>query len=92
MFDWSARKPTCPTVSRYGDTMQVTTFGKIPAGIRGVASLLGEGAKKRPIPWPASPLAFRSEAARGTPERLALIARHYLDVAALTDEEVLAEG
>jgi mycobactin phenyloxazoline synthetase len=32
------------------------------------------------------------EAARGTPERLALIARHYLDVAALTDEEVLAEG
>ncbi len=32
------------------------------------------------------------EAARGTPERLAVIARHYLAVAALTDEEVLAEG
>ncbi|WP_373166781.1 amino acid adenylation domain-containing protein [Mycobacterium marinum] len=32
------------------------------------------------------------EAARGTPERLSVIARHYLDVAALTDEEVLAEG
>lgn len=32
------------------------------------------------------------EAARGTPQRLAVIARHYLDVAALTDEEVLAEG
>lgn len=34
----------------------------------------------------------RREAARGTPQRLAVIARHYLDVAALTDEEVLAEG
>jgi mycobactin phenyloxazoline synthetase len=32
------------------------------------------------------------EAQRGTPERLTVIARHYLDVAALTDEEVLAEG
>jgi mycobactin phenyloxazoline synthetase len=32
------------------------------------------------------------EAQRGTPGRLAMIARHYLDVAALTDEEVLAEG
>jgi mycobactin phenyloxazoline synthetase len=32
------------------------------------------------------------EAERGTPQRLAVIARHYLDVAALTDEEVLAEG
>jgi mycobactin phenyloxazoline synthetase len=32
------------------------------------------------------------EAQRGTPERLSVIARHYLDVAALTDEEVLAEG
>ncbi|EUA87675.1 AMP-binding enzyme family protein [Mycobacterium ulcerans str. Harvey] len=32
------------------------------------------------------------EAARGTPERLSVIARHYLDVAALTDEEVLAES
>ncbi|MGO9382885.1 MAG: amino acid adenylation domain-containing protein [Mycobacterium sp.] len=32
------------------------------------------------------------EAQRGTPERLAVIARHYLDVATLTDEEVLAEG
>jgi mycobactin phenyloxazoline synthetase len=32
------------------------------------------------------------EGQRGTPERLAVIARHYLDVAALTDEEVLAEG
>nr|WP_232021878.1 non-ribosomal peptide synthetase [Mycobacterium basiliense] len=32
------------------------------------------------------------ESHRGTPERLILIARHYLDVAALTDEEVLAEG
>jgi mycobactin phenyloxazoline synthetase len=32
------------------------------------------------------------EVQRGTPERLAIIARHYLDVAALTDEEVLAEG
>lgn len=30
------------------------------------------------------------EAGRGTPERLAVIARHYLDIAALTDEEVLA--
>ncbi|OBK93630.1 hypothetical protein A5645_19040 [Mycobacterium asiaticum] len=34
----------------------------------------------------------KREAARGTPQRLAVIARHYLDVAALTDEEVLAEG
>jgi mycobactin phenyloxazoline synthetase len=32
------------------------------------------------------------EAARGTPQRLAVIARHYLEIAALTDEEVLAEG
>ncbi|ETW26745.1 hypothetical protein MGAST_22610 [Mycobacterium gastri 'Wayne'] len=32
------------------------------------------------------------EAQRGTPERLSMIARHYLDVAAMTDEEVLAEG
>jgi mycobactin phenyloxazoline synthetase len=32
------------------------------------------------------------EAARGTPHRLAVIARHYLEVAALTDEEVLAQG
>lgn len=29
---------------------------------------------------------------RGTPERLAVIARHYLDIAAMTDEEVLAQG
>ncbi|OBK19439.1 non-ribosomal peptide synthetase [Mycobacterium asiaticum] len=34
----------------------------------------------------------KREAARGTPARLAVVARHYLDVAALTDEEVLAEG
>ncbi|WP_208649086.1 non-ribosomal peptide synthetase [Mycobacterium innocens] len=32
------------------------------------------------------------EAERGTPERLPIIARHYLEVAALTDVEVLAEG
>ncbi|HET7075737.1 MAG TPA: amino acid adenylation domain-containing protein [Mycobacterium sp.] len=32
------------------------------------------------------------EVARGTPERLTMIARHYLEIAALTDEEVLAEG
>ena len=32
------------------------------------------------------------EAARGTPQRLAVIARHYLEIAALTDEEVLAQG
>lgn len=32
------------------------------------------------------------EAALGTPQRLAVIARHYLEIAALTDEEVLAEG
>jgi mycobactin phenyloxazoline synthetase len=32
------------------------------------------------------------EAARGTPRRLAVIARHYLEVAALSDEEVLAQG
>ncbi len=32
------------------------------------------------------------EAQRGTPERLAVIARHYLDVASLTDEEILAGG
>lgn len=32
------------------------------------------------------------EAQRGTPERLSVIARHYLDVTSLTDEEVLAEG
>jgi len=31
------------------------------------------------------------EAQRGTPGRLAVIARHYLEVAALTDEEVLSE-
>ena len=31
------------------------------------------------------------EGARGTPDRLVVIARHYFDVAALTDEEVLAE-
>ena len=34
----------------------------------------------------------KREVARGTPERLAVIARHYLDVAALTDDEVLAES
>lgn len=32
------------------------------------------------------------EIQRGTQERLGLIARHYLEIAALTDEEVLAEG
>ncbi|MCV7353266.1 non-ribosomal peptide synthetase [Mycobacterium parmense] len=32
------------------------------------------------------------EAQRGTPERLRVVARHYLEVAALSDEEVLAEG
>jgi mycobactin phenyloxazoline synthetase len=32
------------------------------------------------------------EAKRGTPERLTVIARHYLEVASLTDEEVLAAG
>jgi mycobactin phenyloxazoline synthetase len=32
------------------------------------------------------------EAQRGTGQRLAVIARHYLDVAELTDEEVLADG
>jgi mycobactin phenyloxazoline synthetase len=32
------------------------------------------------------------EAQRGTPERLAVIARHYLEVSSLTDEEVLAQG
>ena len=32
------------------------------------------------------------EAQRGTPDRLAVIARHYLDVAAMSDEEVLLEG
>ncbi len=32
------------------------------------------------------------EIQRGTPERLGLIAHHYLEIAALTDEEVLAEG
>ncbi len=32
------------------------------------------------------------ETQRGTPGRLAVIARHYLDVTAMTDEEVLAEG
>ena len=32
------------------------------------------------------------EAQRDTPDRLAIIARHYLDVAALTDEELLAES
>jgi mycobactin phenyloxazoline synthetase len=34
----------------------------------------------------------KREVARGTPQRLAVVARHYLDVAALTDEEVLAES
>lgn len=34
----------------------------------------------------------RREADRGTPERLAAVARIYLEVAALTDEEVLAGG
>ena len=32
------------------------------------------------------------EAQRGRPTRLTVIARHYLDIAALTDEEVIAEG
>ncbi len=32
------------------------------------------------------------EARRGTPDRLGVIARHYLEVAAMSDEEVLAEG
>jgi mycobactin phenyloxazoline synthetase len=34
----------------------------------------------------------KREAQRGMPDRLAVIARHYLDVAALTDEEVLTES
>jgi mycobactin phenyloxazoline synthetase len=33
----------------------------------------------------------RREAQRGSPERLAIIGRHYLEVAALSDDEVLAE-
>ncbi|BBZ40479.1 non-ribosomal peptide synthetase [Mycobacterium conspicuum] len=32
------------------------------------------------------------EAQRGTPDRLAVIARHYLDIAAMSDQEVLLEG
>ncbi|WP_188112911.1 non-ribosomal peptide synthetase [Mycobacterium simiae] len=32
------------------------------------------------------------EAQRGTPDRLAVIARHYLEIAAMSDDEVLAEG
>jgi mycobactin phenyloxazoline synthetase len=32
------------------------------------------------------------EAQRGTPDRLAVIARHYLDIAAMSDDEVLLEG
>ncbi len=32
------------------------------------------------------------ESRRGTPDRLGVIARHYLEVVAMTDEEVLAEG
>ncbi len=32
------------------------------------------------------------EAQRGTPGRLAVIARHYLDIAALTDEQVLSQS
>ncbi len=32
------------------------------------------------------------EAQRGTPDRLAVIARHYVDIAAMSDEEVLLEG
>jgi mycobactin phenyloxazoline synthetase len=32
------------------------------------------------------------EAQRGTPSRLAVIARHYLDIAAMSDEEVLQQG
>lgn len=32
------------------------------------------------------------EIQRGTSKRLGMIARHYLEIAALTDEEVLAEG
>jgi mycobactin phenyloxazoline synthetase len=34
----------------------------------------------------------KREAARGAPQRLAVIARHYLDITAMTDEEILAEG
>jgi mycobactin phenyloxazoline synthetase len=34
----------------------------------------------------------KREAAHGTPERLTVIARHYLEVAAMSDEEVFAEG
>jgi mycobactin phenyloxazoline synthetase len=34
----------------------------------------------------------KREAQRGTPQRLSVIARHYLAIAALTDEEVLAES
>ena len=34
----------------------------------------------------------KREAQRGTPQRLAEIARHYLQVAALSDEEILAQG
>ena len=32
------------------------------------------------------------EAQRGTPDRLTVIARHYLEIAAMSDEEVLLEG
>ena len=32
------------------------------------------------------------EAQRGTPDRLDVVAHHYLDIAAMTDEEVLAQG
>jgi len=32
------------------------------------------------------------EVQRGAPDRLAVIARHYLDIAAMSDEEVLQEG
>ncbi len=52
-----------------------------------VADLLGT----RTVACFAERLSIR-EAGRGTPDRLAVIARHYLEVAAMTDEEVLAES
>jgi mycobactin phenyloxazoline synthetase len=78
--------------ARGGDSVLATT---VIARVRGWLdvdhAVVGDLFATRTVAGLAERLTTR-EAGRGTPERLDVIARHYLEVAALSDEEVLAQG
>ena len=78
--------------ARGGDSVLATTvIARVRDWLEIDHALVGDLFATRTVAGFAERLESR-EAQRGTPQRLAVIARHYLDVAALTDQEVLAEG